>query len=30
MPFVLTVVLVVGGVTALVGVLGYLITKSAD
>jgi hypothetical protein len=30
MPFVLTVILVVAGVTAVVGVLGFLIDKSAD
>jgi hypothetical protein len=30
MPFVLMVILVLAGVTALVGVLGYLIDKSAE
>jgi hypothetical protein len=30
MPFVLTVVLLVAGVTAVVGVLGYLIDKSGN
>ena len=30
MPFVLMVILMVAGVTAVVGVLGYLINKSAE